>query len=82
MNIKQLNEFYSKLLDKDTPSEKEVAQKHGVSLEQILAQLELGKEVESEHTSIEKVQKEIALDHLDENPKYYTKLNKMEKKKD
>lgn len=39
---------------------------------------ELGKgiEVEMEHTSDPKVAKEIALDHLFEDPRYYTKLKK------
>jgi hypothetical protein len=39
-------------------------------------ELEMGIEVEKEHTdSLEKA-KEIAMDHLSENPNYYTKLIK------
>ena len=39
-------------------------------------ELEIGIEVEKEHTdSLEKA-KEIAMDHLSENPNYYTKLIK------
>jgi hypothetical protein len=39
-------------------------------------QLEVGIRVEMEHTNDEEKAKEIALDHLWEDPKYYTKLNK------
>lgn len=40
-----------------------------------------GIEVEKEHTKDKKVAKEIAKDHLTEDPKYYKKLKKMEAKK-
>ena len=39
-----------------------------------------GMKVEKEHTKNKKLQKEIAKDHLKEDPKYYGKLAKMEKK--
>jgi hypothetical protein len=39
-------------------------------------QLEMGIKVEMEHTDDKKVAKTIALDHLAEDPKYYTKLAK------
>jgi len=38
-----------------------------------------GLEVEMEHTTNKKVAREIALDHLAEDPKYYTKLEKIHK---
>jgi hypothetical protein len=38
------------------------------------AQLALGVQVEMEHTNNEKIATEIALDHLTEDPEYYTKL--------
>lgn len=41
-------------------------------------QLKMGIEVEMEHTDDPKMAKEIAKDHLKEDPKYYTKLKKME----
>jgi len=41
-------------------------------------QLEMGIEVEMEHTSDKSIAKEIAMDHLTEDPKYYSKLKKME----
>lgn len=37
-------------------------------------QLEMGIEVELEHTSDEEIARKIALDHLAEDPRYYTKL--------
>src|SRR5574343_1929167 len=39
-----------------------------------------GMKVEKEHSKSKKVQKEIAKDHLTEDPKYYDKLEKIEKK--
>jgi hypothetical protein len=42
--------------------------------------LQKGIKVEMEHTSDKRVAKEIAKDHLKENPKYYEYLEKMEKK--
>jgi hypothetical protein len=39
-----------------------------------------GMKVEREHTTNKATQKEIAMDHLTEDPKYYDKLKKMEKK--
>ena len=37
-------------------------------------QLKVGIAVEMEHTSDPKIAEEIAIDHLTENPKYYTDL--------
>jgi hypothetical protein len=39
-------------------------------------QLQIGIEVEKEHTDDEKLAEKIARDHLAEDPHYYTKLNK------
>lgn len=41
-------------------------------------ELKMGVAVEHEHTDDEKIAKTIALQHLAEDPKYYTKLKKME----
>lgn len=41
-------------------------------------QLQMGIEVEFEHTTDPEIAKAIAKDHLMENPKYYTYLKKME----
>ena len=43
-----------------------------------LNQLKMGTKVESEHTKYPLIAKEIAKDHLDEIPDYYTRLKKME----
>ena len=43
-------------------------------------ELEMGIKVEMEHTKDKKKAKEIAMDHLFEDPKYYTKLKKIENK--
>ena len=42
-------------------------------------ELEMGIEVEQEHTRNKKIAKEISLDHLSEDPKYYTKLKSIHK---
>jgi hypothetical protein len=65
-------------LDKPTPSVAELVKKHNVSSSHIKTQLAKGTKVELEHTSDRKVAREIALDHIGEDPNYYTKLKKME----
>jgi hypothetical protein len=47
-----------------------------VFIEDLMYQLRLGIKTEMEHTDNKKQAKEIAMDHLAENPKYYTKLKK------
>ncbi len=48
----------------------------GILTENIVKQLEKGIEVEKEHTEDEVKAAQIAIDHLKEDPKYYTKLTK------
>jgi hypothetical protein len=67
-------------LDVPTPNVEELAKKHGVSLDEILAQLVKGVKVEMEHTTDREVANEIARDHIKEDPKYYDKLAKVEAK--
>lgn len=43
-------------------------------------QLAAGTKVEKEHTKDPELAREIAMDHLTEDPNYYKKLKKMEKK--
>jgi len=43
-------------------------------------QLQMGIEVEKEHTPDSQKSKEIAKDHLEEHPRYYTALDEMEKR--
>ncbi len=56
----------------------DIAEKHGVSIDMMVAEFKKGIKVEMEHTTDREVAKEIALDHLFENPKYYTNLAKVE----
>jgi hypothetical protein len=63
-------------------SPKEIAKRHGVSLEAIQKQLKMGIKVEGEHTSDKTAARITALQHLDEVPDYYTKLKKVETQKE
>ena len=58
---------------------KDIAKKHGVSLEHIRQQAEMGFKFEKEHTDNLKAQFEIIKDHLFEDPDAYTKISKTEK---
>ena len=64
----------SKLLDNPTLTVDELASKHKISRQDILKQLDIGIKSEKEHTSNYDTAKEIALDHLSEDPHYYSKL--------
>lgn len=55
----------------------DIAEKHGVSVEDLNIELENGIKSEMEHTDDKMVAKAIALDHLYENPKYYSKLQSL-----
>lgn len=65
-------------LDKPELTVNELAKKHNISVEEIKKQLAKGIKVELEHTSHKDVAREIALDHLAEDPKYYDKLAKVD----
>lgn len=54
-----------------------IAKKHGVKDSELRSELKKGIKVEQEHTSNIKTATRIALDHLFEDPKYYTKLDKI-----
>lgn len=58
----------------DNETVKNLAKKHGVPLKHIQNQLKMGLKVEMEHTNNPKKAKEISIDHISENPNYYTKL--------
>ena len=68
------------LIGKPTPSFNAIKKKHGVSAEKLQSQLDKGIEVENEHTGNVTLAREIALDHLNEFPDYYDRLEKVEKK--
>jgi hypothetical protein len=63
----------------DKMSIEDIARKHDVSVEDIKDQIEIGKKIELEHVDDESLAEEIAMDHLEEIPDYYTRLKKMEK---
>lgn len=67
------------LIGKETPSFQEILKKHGVSYNELARQLRKGIKVEQEHTGDLALAKEIALDHLNEFPDYYDRLEKAEK---
>jgi hypothetical protein len=56
----------------------DIAEKHGMSVDMMVAEFKKGIAVEMEHTTDRQVAKEITLDHLFEDPKYYDKLAKVE----
>jgi len=71
-------EMEAKGEDEECGCTKSIAVKHGVGEDLIQKQLEMGMKVETEHTDDLTVAKKIAMDHLNEDPHYYTKLAKME----
>jgi hypothetical protein len=56
----------------------QIAKKHRMDVSDIQKQLDMGAPIEHEHTKNQKLAIEIALQHLDEIPDYYTRLKKME----
>jgi Protein of unknown function (DUF5661) len=76
MRLREL--FENRVLDKPTPTVKELAKKYNVSIEKIETELAKGTKVEMEHTTDPKVAREIALDHLSEKIDYYDKLKQVE----
>jgi len=61
---------------------KALAKKHGLDVIDIRVAFEDGIKVELEHTDDKEVAKEIAADHIFEDPKYYEKLSSMEEDED
>jgi hypothetical protein len=56
----------------------EIAKKHRLDVSFIQKQLDMGEPIEHEHTKDHELAMDIALQHLDEIPDYYTRLKKME----
>ena len=73
------SDFDKKPLDVKTNTIKDIAKKRNVDEKDIMLELKIGSKIEMEHTNDVNVAIEIALDHLNEMPDYYTKLVKMEK---
>ena len=59
----------------------DIVAKHSIEKDKLEKQLEKGIKVESEHTTDKAIAKEIAMDHLFEDPKYYDKLANMKEGK-
>ena len=55
----------------------DIANKHKVDIDVLKQELKKGIKVEKEHTDDVKRAARIAMDHLVEDPKYYTKLDKL-----
>ena len=64
----------------DSKSLEELAKKHKIDVKMLTKQFNKGIKVEMEHTDNKQMAKEIAMDHISEDPKYYDKLSKMETK--
>lgn len=67
-------------MKKKVPSEKEIATKHGVSIDYVVRQAEIGSTIEREHVTTHEEAYGIALQHIMEFPDYYKHLLPMEKK--
>jgi hypothetical protein len=59
-------------------SVEEIAKKHRLEISFVKRQLQMGIPIEHEHTKDKDLATDIALQHLDEIPDYYTRLKKME----
>ena len=62
----------------DGMSLKDIADRYGVTVKDMLSELLLGIDEEMKHTSDETIAVEIALDNLFDIPDYYTRLKQME----
>ena len=63
---------------KSHKSVEQIAKKHRLEVSFIEKQLKMGIPIEHEHTKNKDLSTDIALQHLDEIPDYYTRLKKME----
>lgn len=61
----------------ETPTAKDIAAMHGIeNVDRILREIIIGTRHELEHTTNRTDAREIAMDHLKENPYYYSELDK------
>lgn len=56
----------------------DIAEKHGMSVDMLIGEFKKGIQTEMEHTTDREMAKEITMDHLFEDPQYYTKLATVE----
>lgn len=66
-------------MNKKVPTEQEIAKKHGVDVDYVVRQAEVGSTVEREHVTDHSTAYGIALQHIAEFPDYYKHLLPMEK---
>jgi hypothetical protein len=71
-----MNSFSEQL--KPHKTVEQIAKKHRMDVSFIQKQLDMGEPIEHEHTKDHTLAMDIALQHLDEIPDYYTRLKKME----
>lgn len=77
-NSKKLKETKSKLTK--VPTKKEIANKFKIDSSELDKEIQMGIEIELEHTESKEMAEKIAMQHLIELPDYYTRLKKVEKK--
>ena len=85
--MKTFSQFLIEATDPKGPIKKymsleEIAKKHKISMKTLSSQIEMGINVESEHTGSKRMARMIALQHLEELPDYYSRLKKAEKIKE
>lgn len=56
----------------DDTTPEELSKKHNVRLKDIVDEIKVGKKIEREHTNSNDTAEEIAMDHIEEFPDYYT----------
>jgi len=76
-SLKDIAIMHCKSNSKNKPDERKVEK----MLDHLKTEFKKGIKTELEHTTDENIAKEIAMDHLYEDPKYYTKLSKIEEMK-
>lgn len=69
-------DIHEELKSVATLSAEEIAKKHGVDVDFIKKQIQVGAKIEREHTKDDETAEQIARDHLKEKPNYYQKLKK------
>jgi hypothetical protein len=73
----RFQELFEKVMEglSEGMSLEDIAKKHKVDIKELEKELEMGIEVEKEHFKDNvKMQRKTAMDHLAENPKYYSKM--------
>jgi len=77
-NINEMEKLKGGLSDNKTLQD--ISKKHNEPIDSLEKQVKMGLKIEKEHTNDKVKANEIVMDHLFEDPKYYTKLSKIETK--